>query len=86
VIPVYGFLQGDTLGILLFIYEDDTIDGVRKKLQQAASVRVAPTENMIVIYRDKVLNLNMTVSQSGIEPLERIDVVTNKIGTMNNGI
>lgn len=73
-IPVYGFLQGDTLGILLFLYENDTIDGVREKLQQAAMVRVSPKNNLSVVYKNKVLNLNMTVSQVGIEPLERIDV------------
>ena len=39
-IPMYGFLQGDTLGLLVLARPEDTAADLCAKLQSAASVRV----------------------------------------------
>ena len=41
-IPLYGFLEGDTVGLLVLAEEGETILELARKLQDAASIRVAP--------------------------------------------
>jgi len=41
VIPLYGFLEGDTLGLLVLAEEDETVLELARKLQNAANLRVA---------------------------------------------
>ena len=40
-IPLYGFLEGDTVGLLMLAEEGDTVLALARKLQDAASIRVA---------------------------------------------
>jgi len=62
-VPLYGFLQGDTVGLLILADEGDTLEALAQKLQAAASLRVAA--------RDPV-----TVAQAGFEALDRFDVLS----------
>jgi hypothetical protein len=39
-IPLYGFLEGDTIGLLVLADEEETLASLADKLQSAASVRV----------------------------------------------
>ena len=74
-VPLYGFLQGDTIGLLVLAEDTDTIADVAAKLQQAAAVRVAPTPRADVYYNGERLAPELTVSQVGLEALERVDVI-----------
>jgi hypothetical protein len=74
-LPLYGFLQGDTIGLLILVEEHDTVLTLARKLQQAASVRVAAKAQVEVWYREHRVDLQLTVVQAGFEPLERFDVV-----------
>jgi hypothetical protein len=74
-IPVYGFLEGDTLGTLIFAEEDETIAELASKVQQAARLRCVAIAEVAVLYQQRQLPLLWTVRQVGIEALERIDVV-----------
>jgi toluene-4-monooxygenase system protein B len=74
-IPLYGFLQGDTIGLLVLARPDDTIGMLADKLQASAAVRVAPREHVSVLYQERVLDPDLTVGQVGLQPLERFDVV-----------
>lgn len=75
VIPLYGFLQGDTIGLLLLASETDSIDSLGRQLQVSASVRVKPMEHFSVLHRGRVLNPQFSVKEAGLEPLDRVDVV-----------
>jgi hypothetical protein len=55
---------------------DETIQDLANKAQQAAKVRVAPRLAVDLIYQDRVIAPNLTVEQSGIEALDRFDVVS----------
>jgi hypothetical protein len=77
-IPVYGFLQGDTLGLLVLARPEDTAADLCAKLQSAASVRVAPLAAPVVVYKGQVLEPDTTVQDAQIGPLERIDVVARR--------
>jgi hypothetical protein len=74
-VPLYGFLQGDTVGLLILADDGDTLEALARKLQAAASLRVASRDHVRVVYNDKTMDLTMTVAQAGFEALDRFDVV-----------
>jgi hypothetical protein len=74
-IPLYGFLEGDTVGLLVVAEEGQTILDVARKLQDAASIRVARRENIHLFYQGKAIDPGLTVSQAGLQPLDRFDVI-----------
>ncbi|MBX3159447.1 MAG: hypothetical protein KF773_25980 [Deltaproteobacteria bacterium] len=74
-VPLYGFVAGDTLGILVLARDDETIASVAAQLQRAATVRVRPRARVRVLARGAVLDPAATVSASGLTALDRIDVV-----------
>lgn len=63
------------MGILVLAQPDDTVQDLATKLQQAASVRVAPYSPVNVRFRGALLKPQLTVRELGIEPLERFDVI-----------
>jgi hypothetical protein len=74
-VPLHGFLRGDTVGLLLLVHDTDTLAFVARTLIDAAAVRVAPAARAR-IYRDGVeLSLTETVAGAGLLPLDRIDLV-----------
>jgi hypothetical protein len=75
-IPLYGFLQGDTVGLLILADGEDTIEALARKLQDAASLRVAARDNVQVLYNDKTMDPTMTVAQAGLQALDRFDVIS----------
>jgi hypothetical protein len=66
-IPLYGFLQGDVLGLLILAEEHETVHALSERLQEAASVHV--------IYKGNVLAPGITLHEAGLTSLERFDVV-----------
>jgi hypothetical protein len=74
-VPLYGFLQGDTLGLLILAEEGDTLHALARKLQDAASLRVALRDQVQVVYKDKTMDQAMTVAQAGLQALDRFDVI-----------
>ena len=76
-IPLHGFLQGDTIGLIIFADEDETVLSLARKLQRAASVRVRqePHARVGLVHRGRVLDPTLTVAAAGLTPLDRFDVV-----------
>lgn len=74
-IPLYGFLEGDTLGLLLLADETETVASLAAKLQQSSRLRVAPRDEVLVVHRGLILDPSRLVGESKLEPLERIDVI-----------
>jgi len=83
VIPVYGVLRGDTLVLLLPADEDDTMDALAGKLQDAADVRVARQAGASaagrVIFRGRVVDRRTTVAAAGMEALDAFEVVPGEV-------
>jgi hypothetical protein len=75
-IPLYGFLQGDTLGLLILAEEGDTILELARKLQDAASIRVAREDKIDYVYDGKAIDPVLTVAQAGLQALDRFDVIS----------
>ncbi len=74
-VPLYGFLRGDTIGLLVLVHDTDTVREIGRKLQEAASVRVAPKPASDVFVRGTLLHPELTVGEAGLSALERVDVV-----------
>jgi len=74
-IPLYGFAQGDSLGLLVLVQDTDTIATLAATLAQAASVRVRPARHSRVCHAGKILDPEATVGASGLTALARVDLV-----------
>jgi hypothetical protein len=74
-IPLYGFLEGDTLGLLLLAREDETLGQLARRLQDSAALRVAPFADFEIRHQGRSLPPECRVENAGLAPLDRIDVV-----------
>jgi hypothetical protein len=74
-IPLYGFLEGDTLGLLVLAEEGQTVLELARKLQDAANIRVARNDDVELLYNGKIVDLGLTVAQTGLQALDRFDVI-----------
>jgi hypothetical protein len=74
-VPLHGFLQGDTVGLLLLVQDTDTLAHVARTMIDAAAVRVAPAPHARVFRGGVELALSETVASAGLAALERIDLV-----------
>jgi hypothetical protein len=74
-VPLYGFLAGDTLGLVVLVHDNDRVHAIAEQLQLAACVRVAPRAQAQVYFRGERLDPQLTVSKAGLAPLDRVDVV-----------
>jgi hypothetical protein len=78
-IPLYGFVRGDTLGLLVLVHDTDTVAELARSLAQAASLRVAP-RGRPVIYRDgAAVDPELTVADAGFAALERVDLAMDPV-------
>ena len=73
-VPLFGFLAGDTLGLVVLVHDDERVHAIAEKLQLAACVRVAPRANAQVYFQGQRLDPELTVSEAGLAPLDRVDV------------
>jgi hypothetical protein len=74
-IPLYGFLERDVLGLLVLAEEGETVLELARKLQDAASIRVARNDKIDLVYNGKVIDPGLTVAQAGLQALDRFDVI-----------
>ena len=76
-LPLYGFMEGDTVGLLIMADEQESVRSLAGKLRDAASLRVDGSCNTEVVYRGVVLDLDSTLAQADFKPLQRFDVRRN---------
>ena len=74
-VPLYGFLRGDTIGLIVLVQDHQTVADVAAILQQAACVRVAPRRRARVYLAGRALDPRLTVAAAGLTALDRVDVV-----------
>ena len=73
-IPLYGFVEGDTIGLVVIADEQDTMADLARKLQEAAALRVAPHATPMVWFNGAPVGEATTVEAAGLRPLDRFDV------------
>jgi hypothetical protein len=75
VMPLYGFVQGDTMGIVVLGRLDATIADLADRLLKATGVRVRERGPYRVLAGKRVLDPHATLRTQAIEPLSRVDLV-----------
>jgi len=73
-VPLYGFLEGDTLGLVLLVSDSQTIRELAACMQQASAPRVPPRDEVQVFFNGQQLALDDTVAATGLEALDRVDI------------
>jgi hypothetical protein len=73
-VPLYGFVAGDTLGVLVLVQDHDTIAQVARVLAQAVAMRVAPHPDARLRARGALLDPRATVAAAGLVALDRVDL------------
>ncbi len=74
-VPLHGFLRGDTVGLLLLVHDTDTIAHLARTMLAAAAVRVPPAPSARVFRGGEELSPEDTVGRAGLSALERIDLI-----------
>jgi hypothetical protein len=73
-LPLYGFLEGDTIGLLILADENESIASLARKLQEAGNIRVRSRPEVQMVYQGKIIDSALSVSDAGFTALERFDV------------
>jgi hypothetical protein len=73
-VPLYGFVQGDTMGVLVMAHDDMTLETVQELLSASVHVRVEMSGRWTLSAQGRQLEGSRTVAESGLRPLERIDL------------
>jgi hypothetical protein len=73
-LPLYGFLEGDTMGLVILAEGHESVRALAERLQAAADVRVATAGQVEVVYRERVLEPETSLAEAGFHALDRFDV------------
>lgn len=74
-VPLYCFVRGDTLGLVVLARDDEDVDALALRLARAASPRVKLSGRLAVLHRGKRLRGSSLLSEAGVKPLDRVDLV-----------
>jgi hypothetical protein len=74
-VPLYGFVEGDTMGLLVLAHHDMNMKEVADLLRDSARIRVGTSAAVWRLHVDgHAVNEALTVAELGLEPLARIDL------------
>lgn len=73
--PVYGFMQGDSLGLLILAHDTDRVSHVIEVIRKSSAIRVQPSGNLKLRHGGRTLENHLTLKEAGVELLDRVDVV-----------
>jgi hypothetical protein len=74
-IPLYVFVRGDTLGLVVLAPPEETINQLALRLARAAAPRVALDGALRVLHRGRVLGGELTLAQAGVAALDRVELL-----------
>jgi hypothetical protein len=76
-LPLYGFIEGDTIGLLIVADEQESVRSLAAKLRDAASLRVDGSCYTDVVYQGNVLDPDCTLTEADFKPFQRFDLRRN---------
>lgn len=74
-IPLYCFVRGDTLGLVVLAPAQESVADLALRLSRAAAPRVTLAGPLRVLHRGRTLHGELTLTEAGILPLDRVDLV-----------
>jgi hypothetical protein len=75
VMPLYGFVQGDTMGVIVLGRLDGTVRDLGENLLRATSVRVKRRNGFAIMFGDRRLEPAALLRTLGMQPLDRVDLL-----------
>jgi hypothetical protein len=75
-IPLYAFVRGDTLGLVVLAGDTESVDDLAARLARAAAPRVVLNGQLRIVHRGKVLAGQLSLGEAGVVALDRVDLVT----------
>jgi hypothetical protein len=75
-IPLYAFVRGDTLGLVVLVGDTESVDDLAARLARAAAPRVVLNGQLRVVHRGKILPGLLSLREAGVVALDRVDLVT----------
>lgn len=72
--PLYGFVAGDVLGLVVLVRPEETVAELAHKLLEAAIVRVGKVEAADVWFRGEKLDPRHCIGETSLSALDRVDV------------
>jgi hypothetical protein len=73
-IPLYGFLEGDTLGLLMLAQPETKLSALAEQLCAAARMRADLGPNVRILIDGVELDPELSVGDANITALQRFDV------------
>lgn len=74
-VPLYGFVQGDTMGVLVLARDDMSVAEVTQKLTEATSLRAGSEHPTFALFaHGRRLDERQTVGECRLVALDRIDL------------
>jgi hypothetical protein len=74
-IPLYCFVRGDTLGLVVLAPAQERVADLALRLSRAAAPRVTLAGPLRVLHGGRTLQGGLTLTEAGILPLDRVDLV-----------
>lgn len=75
VMPLYGFVQGDSMGVVVLARPQESVRELAKKLVEASAVRIRPSGEGRIESAGRLLDPDSTLRKEGIGVLDRVDLV-----------
>jgi hypothetical protein len=75
VMPLYGFVQGDTMGVVVLGRLDGTVAELGADLLRAVGVRISRQGVYRLRAGERRLDLDATLRTEALVPLDRIDLL-----------
>lgn len=75
-IPLYVFVRGDTLGLVVLAPESESVEELAQRLARAAAPRVTLGGNLRVLHRGRELPGDLSLKEAGVAPLDRVDLLS----------
>ncbi|HEY6077548.1 MAG TPA: toluene-4-monooxygenase system B family protein [Polyangiaceae bacterium] len=79
-IPLYAFVHGDTLGLVVLAPDGELVAELARRLARAAASRVTPSGRLRVLHRGKLLPGELSLREAGVRALDRVDLVSEDHG------
>jgi hypothetical protein len=73
-VPLYGFLRGDVLGLVVLVHDDEPVSKIAERIAEAAACRLPPVP-LDVYFQGKKLDPALTIAAAGLTALDRIDAI-----------
>ncbi|MBL8473604.1 MAG: hypothetical protein KF778_07975 [Rhodocyclaceae bacterium] len=73
-LPLYGFLEGDTMGLLILAHDDWSMVRLAEQMRSSSRVRVAYDGPLAVYHEGRRLPTHYSVREAGLAALDCVNV------------